>query len=76
MAIYYLGNQVLRIQRVAGGQTADEDLYLVEIQNRRVFSVARKRLTADNGVEEIVHTATSTRGNHIQPQLPLYQKSA
>ena len=75
-AIYYQGEQVERLQKVANGDTSDNGLYLVEIHGRKVFAVRRKRLTADNGVEEIVHTATATQGTHIQPQLPLYRKTA
>lgn len=77
MAIYYEGEQVERIQHVANGKTAQDDLYLVEIPGRKVFAAPRKRLTADNGVEEIVHTEQSTKGNVIeQSQLPLYRKTA
>lgn len=71
MAIYYRGKQVQRLQNVAKGASQPEDLYLVEIGMGKTFSVPMRSLTADRGEEEIILTEKLTKGNHIQPMLPL-----
>ena len=72
MAIFYKGKQVIRLQNVARGKSATDDLYLVETEGGQMYSVPQARLTANGGADEIVLTEKTTRGNVInQPMLPL-----